>query len=386
MKRIVICCDGTWNRLSAPQLTNVVKFSELVAPRDAEGTLQIVYYDEGVGTGHATARWLDTILGGMFGIGLMANVMEAYRFLVFNYELGDEIYILGFSRGAYTARSLGGMIRNCGIIRRQSAHKIADAEKLYRSRDPDAHPDRWQSLEFREKYAPQMYLNDEEFVWRKKRSPQITRETCQKLKIRFIGVWDTVGALGVPNHLWIAKWFNGDKQFHDPRLSSTVERAAHAVAIDERRKTFPPRLWSNIDDLNGTEGESFYQQVWFPGDHGSVGGGGERTGLSDNALAWMADQSKRAGLAFLEAPLSAIRSGADYRTALKNTDRVGFFGRIFQILPKADRTGPDRIVWLSNFAKQRVLESPENLPEKRDYRPGALRPLIEFIMRENSDV
>ncbi|MCK5749597.1 MAG: DUF2235 domain-containing protein, partial [Oricola sp.] len=167
MKRLVICCDGTWNRLDAPYPTNVVKFAESVAPRGADGAEQIVFYDEGVGTGGAVARNVEKLWGGAFGEGLMRNVEDAYRFLIFNYEPGDEIFVTGFSRGAYTARSLVGMVRNCGILRRKDAGKVGKATALYRGRDKDSKPDSDKACAFRHEFSPSIYLSDYEFNWRK---------------------------------------------------------------------------------------------------------------------------------------------------------------------------------------------------------------------------
>jgi uncharacterized protein (DUF2235 family) len=119
MKRLVLCCDGTWNRADqerdgAPCPTNVVKFAYRIAKRDAD-VPQIIYYDQGVGTGNL----VDRLSGGALGEGLEDNIHDAYRFLVANYEPGDELYVFGFSRGAFTSRSIVGMIRKCGILGRE---------------------------------------------------------------------------------------------------------------------------------------------------------------------------------------------------------------------------------------------------------------------------
>jgi uncharacterized protein (DUF2235 family) len=112
MKRLVICFDGTWNRLDAPHSTNVVITAESVVPFARDDVAQVIFYDEGVGTG----KW-EHFRGGIFGIGLVQNLADAYRFLIFNYTPGDQIYIFGFSRGAFTARSFAGMLSNCAILR-----------------------------------------------------------------------------------------------------------------------------------------------------------------------------------------------------------------------------------------------------------------------------
>jgi uncharacterized protein (DUF2235 family) len=270
MKRIVICCDGTWNRADqahegVPCPTNVVKLAYRVAKRAPDGTSQVIYYGQGVGTGNA----LDRYSGGAFGHGLEENIHEAYRFLVGNYEDGDEIFVFGFSRGAFTARSLCGMVRNCGILRRGSLRHYRAAIELYR--DPGRRPDAPETLRF-------------------KRENAICGE--KDVQIQFIGVWDTVGSLGIPLR-GLRALTRGSHQFHDPELSGTVRNARHALAIDERRTPFEPTLWS----YKPKEGQTV-RQVWFPGVHSDVGGGYPQTGLSDLALGWMIEEARGCGLAF----------------------------------------------------------------------------------------
>jgi uncharacterized protein (DUF2235 family) len=270
MKKLVICCDGTWNRADQQSNgtacpTNVVKMAYRIAKRADANTPQIVYYHQGVGTGNA----LDRYTGGAFGDGLEANIYDAYRFLVANYEDGDEIYIFGFSRGAFTARSIVGMIRNCGILRRESVNQYRAAVAMYH--DAQHGPDDPIALEF-------------------KKAHSVCGE--REVPVKFIGVWDTVGALGIP--LRGLRWMTRkDYQFHDTRLSKIVEHAYHALAIDERREPFQPTLWQ----YTPRDGQTV-EQVWFAGVHSDVGGGYPETGLSDVALDWMIGKARAAGLAF----------------------------------------------------------------------------------------
>ena len=143
MKRIVLCCDGTWNSADqesngVPCPTNVVKLGYRVAKRDPRGVQQLLYYDQGVGTGNP----VDHLSGGAFGDGLEDNIHDAYRFLVANYEKGDELYLFGFSRGAFTARSIVGMVRKCGILSRAHVKNYKQAIELYRSKDRPIERDR----------------------------------------------------------------------------------------------------------------------------------------------------------------------------------------------------------------------------------------------------
>lgn len=240
MKRIVIACDGTWSRLDARHPTNVVKLAQAVSPEGPDGTAQVVFHLDGVGAGRGTgrlARGIDRALGGAFGAGLMGRLEEAYRLLAFNHAPGDEIFLFGFSRGAFTARSLAGLIRTAGIVGRGSAAAIPQALELYRRRGAGAHPEAEAARAFRAAHSG-----------------------GEAPGLRYLGVWDTVGALGVPGHLRLAALCNRGLRFHDTALSGRVAAARHAVAIDERRRAFPPTLWDNLDALNAGRAEAPYRQ------------------------------------------------------------------------------------------------------------------------------
>lgn len=267
MKRIAICCDGTWNRPDQVHdgklcPSNVTKLARCIAPADPNGVQQLVFYDKGVGTGR-----LDRILGGAFGFGIKAKILEAYRFLVTAYEPGDEIFFLGFSRGAYTVRSAFGLIRNSGLLKREFAHKVEDAYALYRRRDDDSHPDAVESQLFRRSFS-----------W--------------EPRARCIGVWDTVGALGLPVG-GLLRFINRRWRFHDMTLSSYVDNAFQALSIDERRKPFRPCVWEQSPKASG----QVLEQVWFAGVHSNVGGSYPQAGLSDITLLWMMNRVEACGLA-----------------------------------------------------------------------------------------
>ena len=273
MKRLILCCDGTWNKPDEekngrPIPTNVVRLAYRVAKRDG-AVPQITYYDMGVGTGNV----IDRLVGGVLGEGLEDNIYDAYRFLLGNYELGDEIYLFGFSRGAFTARSIGGMIRKCGILRRGAVDKYREAKDLYHS---SVHPDDAPAVAFRKANS----LSPDE-----------------PIKIRFIGVWDTVGSLGIPKKGGVAK----ELQFHDTELSGTVEFGFHALAIDEHREPFLPTLWTYKPKPGQT-----IEQMWFCGAHSDVGGGYPEDDASRLALLWMLDKAQGAGLKLDDEALKAF--------------------------------------------------------------------------------
>ena len=267
-KRLVICCDGTWNTPDQadggrPAPTNVAKVALSVSPSDHGNIEQRVYYQHGVGV----SRW-EHIRGGAFGFGLSRNVREAYRFIVENYKSGDELYFFGFSRGAFTARSVVGLIRNAGVLRRENAARIDEAYALYRDRA--VHPNDVESQLFRRSYSVEP-------------------------RIRFIGVWDTVGALGIPlSGVPGFKSITRRWAFHDTSLSSIVDAAYQALAIDEQRRPFEPAIWEPQDDSE----KQTIEQVWFSGVHSDIGGGYADSGLSDIALTWMVDRAATNGLEF----------------------------------------------------------------------------------------
>lgn len=263
-KRIVVCCDGTWNTAGQRSPTNVSKIYSAITLRAADGTEQRAFYRQGVGT----SRW-DRIRGGAFGFGLSRHIQDAYRLVVESYEDGDDLFFLGFSRGAFTARSTVGFLRKAGILRREEAHRVDQAYALYRSKHL---PDSAEAVAFRKAYA----VSDEPAV-------------------RFIGVWDTVGALGVPNvGLPGTNFLNRRWAFHDTKLSSKVQSAFQALAIDESRRPFEPTLWEPQPHAVDQQ----LEQVWFVGSHCDVGGGYPDRELADISLYWMIDRARSCGLEF----------------------------------------------------------------------------------------
>ena len=278
-QRLILCFDGTWNKPdpnpdpAARIETNVVKFYEGVTEGDiGDGFTQSKWYDEGVGT-----NWYDQVLGGAFGLGLDQKIQDGYRWLARHYpdpDPGDvEIYVLGFSRGAYTARSLVGMIRNVGLLKQVNLHRLQDAYTLYRDRADPVDSDN--AVIFRQQYS-------------------------RNIRITFLGVWDTVGALGIP--LQALQWVNSTQYaFHDTALSRIVANAFQALAIDEHRIDFQATLWTDKPDLGQT-----VEQRWFIGAHGDVGGGDPDHLLSDIALAWMMEKAEALGLVLDQTQQPAI--------------------------------------------------------------------------------
>lgn len=279
MKRLIVCCDGTWQKLTSEYPTNVVKIAQAIKTVGTDGVPQLVYYSEGVGTGDL----IDKLGGGAFGWGLDNVIQNAYRFLCLNYDPGDRIYLFGFSRGSYTVRSLAGLIYNVGLLNRPHIRNTPGAYALYRDRSHETKPNSPAAKEFRDRYS-------------------------QEVDIAFLGCWDTVGSLGIPDQIPffpLDNLINRKYEFHDTQINRRIQCARHAVAIDERRKVF---YVTPMQKSSGADAQDL-QQVWFPGEHGCVGGGTEKyRQLSDAALKWMLDE---AGLKGLDFQLDPIEGGID---------------------------------------------------------------------------
>lgn len=334
-KRWIICADGTWNEpeqtdQGMPSPTNVSKLAAAVLPYGRDQVPQSVFYHWGVGERGGIK---DHVFGGAFGEGLSKNIRELYFFLIENYSPGDELFLFGFSRGAYAARSLAGLIRNCGILKPPYSSKYREAYEHYRTRSRETHPNAPQSAEFRKNYS-----------W-------------PDFNIKFIGVWDTVGALGIP--------FSGcrDFEFHDVELSSYVDFAYQALAIDETRQLFVPSLWSKQP---ASPPKQVLEQTWFPGVHCNVGGGYMDCGLSNCALDWMWRKAEGCDLALDPAQKPTPNFAGELRNSM--TWYYHLFGSTSRIL--GSRL-PDSHERLSAAAKTRYQTS-------QDYQP---QNLIDFIKK-----
>ena len=267
MKRVILCLDGTWNNDAAPATrTNVFKLHHAIAKTDDKGIQQASQYIAGIASIQGeTAQFLK----GAVGYGIEERIKEAYERLVESYADGDEIFLFGFSRGAFEARSLAAFITLFGVAKAKGALAFDKAWSLYRT------PPR------RRKEALLAELRS---------------ASHYPVRVKCIGVWDTVGNIGNPFYSggFIGRMF----KFHDMRLANTTDVALHALAIDEMRGPFRPSLWS-MPRGQALPEHQHVEQVWFPGSHCDVGGGFRETALSDVALLWMAERvTATTGLAF----------------------------------------------------------------------------------------
>ncbi|MCG8695051.1 MAG: DUF2235 domain-containing protein [Minwuiales bacterium] len=360
-KNIILCSDGTGNSGGKGRGTNVWRLYNAIDrhgfrynPKVRE---QVTFYDDGVGT---ETNKLVRVATGAVGFGLGRNIRELYEFLVKSYEPGDDVYLFGFSRGAYTVRSLAGMVCKCGLIdsNRYSSEKlsaaVSDAFKAYRKAWKK---DNGAVVEFRDKHHP------------------------LDIKIRMIGVWDTVGAVGAPivELRTLIDIFYPIK-FHRTDLHPNVELGYHALAIDDERKSFHPELWNEDSDCRepGT-----IEQVWFAGAHSNVGGGYPKQGLASVTLDWMMtkamDKPGRPGLFFEKKKLEAVRWEADCHDKLYDS-RSGLAGyyrydpRRIEKLCAANKCDPAKI---HISVVERIAQGPFR------YAPGNLPSNFEVVFTED---
>jgi uncharacterized protein (DUF2235 family) len=286
-KNIILCSDGTGNADIKGRGTNVFKLFEAVDLTEHRTNpsldTQLAFYDDGVGTkGNVLVRWL----GGAAGYGLKRNVKELYRELSRVYDPGDRIFLFGFSRGAFTVRTLSGMISACGVLNGGDFERAKDLRSAV-DQAYGAYRAKYQSLmsgvvgAVARWPSPDVAVNE----FRDRYSDRLHRE----VPIEFIGVWDTVDAVGMP--FAIADVVNRlvyQFKFRAHDLGRSVKRACHALSIDDPRLAFAPVLWHGQDPR--------IDQVWFAGVHSNVGGGYPKQGMSLVALDWMLAEAQNAGL------------------------------------------------------------------------------------------
>ena len=393
-KTIVFCADGTWNGPDEeksttdghapdskgfdPALTNVCKlFAWLdgdLQPAgakwggvemdkvllDAQGKpAQVAKYLHGVGN---SKQLLDKVAGGAFGVGVTARIARGYTYVSRNYEAGDRIVIVGFSRGAYTARALAGLIAGEGLLRPELAAEGDDTRF-------DTAAAAWYRWRYGRDSLFQKALDfgTELLEWRSAfgKARQLTADSFVPVKIAAVAVWDTVGALGIPTYL--GKGMSDIFRFCDTSLNPNVALGIHAVALDEQRKAFGPTLWDDDPRI---------AQALFPGGHCDVGGGYAEHGLSDAPLLWVADRLRQAdvGLRFAAQQPCEVKPDSG---SLRHCAWVE--APVWAGLGLAARDFPASLI-LDDTVRQRMKNygtAPENVERaaqdpKRPYAPGNL--------------
>lgn len=380
-KRLAMFFDGTWNE--PPDHTNVRRLRLMLAERGADGIEQRAFYDPGVGT-----RWYDRLTGGMFGAGLTVNVRNGYRWLTENYDPGDEIYIFGFSRGAFTARSLAGLIARCGLPAPNSPLSFAQLFERYQRGDA-ARPI-YELLTLKDQ-PDQMDLEERDIL-----------ATCyyRRNLIRMVGVWDTVGSIGVPfgNIKGISR---RTLRFHNTRLSHAVEHSYQAMAIDECRRPYWVVLWTEFfpdvpvtapPDAEARPDNRYVEQRWFTGAHANVGGGYRSDLLPDRPLAWLQSKAHARGLALR----SSIAPGDEDLDSLPTDSYAQFLHGIWRILtfgcrftrwimadPVRKATAAGAIGWVQTVNERIDASVFDRCMRLAAYRPRGLK---EWAARRNLDL
>lgn len=343
MANIVICADGTWSRpeedLAKDFPTNVLKLARAIQPSGksrAAGSSEVfhqhVFYDWGLGSYH------NALAGGITGAGIHKNILDCYRYLVQNISPKDKIFLFGFSRGAYTVRAVSGLIYNCGIVKRPDARLISEAWRIYKSPSKACHPDGATATMFREQHA------------------------LSSRAVHFVGVWDTVGALGLP--FGVLGLLDAKDEFYDTKMGANVSFARHAMAIDETREDFIPTLWTPRPGVD-------VKQVWFAGVHSDVGGsyGPDHNGneAADVSLQWMMEEAQSAGLQVEPHLKQRLSDGANAK--LHNSRR-----HIFRFKRPLDRElAIDGIPTLIHPSVKARYEADAH------YRPPKLRQWVEQV-------
>jgi len=320
-KNIVICCDGTCNQFGSVN-TNVVRLFQSVERRSAD---QVAFYDPGVGTFAArffsfnVGKFLGKALGAAFGYGVKANMEACYRYLMDTYEDGDRVFLFGFSRGAFTARSLAAMLDKCGLLHPGHQNLIPYMSRQY----------------FRDKPAQEVAHFKQTF--------------CRECTPYFVGVWDTVGALGVLKAM---------RQFANNSLNPKVRYAFHAMSIDEKRSKLMVTPW----DENTVGSGQTLEQVWFAGVHCDVGGGYADHRLADIPFRWMADKARSCGLRFLDDTVDDVQGDPLGKLHVSYTWKWKVLGSRQRHIPRDARIAPS--VWT------RVDEDPSYRPPNLPPREG----------------
>ena len=286
MKRLIVCCDGTWLDSQSglmqgkiPIPSNITRLSQAVKTVSRDGIPQVVFYQAGIGS---QGGILNRVIGGATADGLSENIRSGYSFLSNNYHQGDEIFFFGFSRGAFTARSIAGMIEGVGLLTKDGLPFLAEIFRDWENARNDNYRPKNPDVPFPDKPSAS--------------DPRYKKLLAKKhlsrfdIQIQVVGVFDTVGSLGIPRIPWLETLHLQTRStkeylFYDTKLNNHIKYAFQALALDEHRSAFSPAVWEKPDDC-----QTHLRQVWFPGVHSNIGGGYPDQGMANITLAWMMAQ------------------------------------------------------------------------------------------------
>src|ERR1035437_2405865 len=356
MKNLVICCDGTGNEISE-NISNVLKLYRMLRKTGKTEPHQVVFYDPGVGTLARPNPWKKlrqdafAILGLATGYGLDDNVLDAYAFLVDNFEEGDDIYLFGFSRGAYTVRVLAGLIHKVGLISKPQGNLAGSGLTAYKQFSTDPGQDAGLDL----KQFTDDGASDPGPATKDDQAAQFARILSMRWPtIKFVGVWDTVASVIVPrpDRLYLPSL----QQLAYTLQNPSVKTFRQAMAIDERRRMFRLQPWeqpqkfmlNRFSKTNNEEPQDILQ-VWFAGVHADIGGGypEKESGLSKYPLLWMIEEAVKCGLAVDRRTVNQLawgkqRKGSPFSYVAPDFmpdphDSMSAGWRVLEFLPKADK-------------------------------------------------
>jgi len=375
-QRIALFLDGTWNTVDTN--TNVWRLKSLCAPTSVDGCPQRVYYTQGLGT-----KFGEKARGGIFGWGLDQAVIAAYEWLMDVYNGGDEIFIFGFSRGAYTARSLAGLVSKCGLLIPGSTLSVSQTYDRYRA---GGEPSIYEIIDLAKRNVRKLEFEEN---WLLKYS--------RPVPIKVTAVWDTVGALGIPyGNLSVIR--KTRRQFLDTNLRVSEDMSFHALAIDEHRASFEPTLWTKYVPTNTADVDpdapkprplSQVEQRWFVGAHANVGGGCPSDLLAPLPLKWMMTKAATAGFsfvreidvdsAFTKSPISD--SFAEFMGGFYKAAKFGIpYYRTIGKEPWKTESGKSIVHTINETIDESVFERWRKDPT---YRP---KNLVEWAKRQNVEV
>lgn len=348
MKNIIICCDGTGNDFG-DENSNIVKLFSVLKK---ENEKQIIYYDPGVGTPSTYSSFLPITnklkfgLGAAFGYGLSDNILQAYKFLMKNYNEGDKVSLFGFSRGAYTVRAIAGFVHTCGLMFPNNENLLPEAMRIYNDRSSNV------NVDFKATFS-------------------------RPCPIHFLGLFDTVTSVG---------WVYNPKTLRATTNNSSVLNIRHAIALDERRAFFRQNTWGRKFSDNQD-----FKEVWFAGVHSDIGGGYplDRSALSNIALEWMIKEAMSRGILFsdLDKARAIVTSISEphLKDQNKSLTAAWYPGEIFPkiVRKKKERKGKEpkwvsrpyvnlgrnRFVWKNIVLHESVIK---RIKDREDYRPKNL--------------
>src|SRR3954451_20094304 len=367
-KNIVIYSAGPRQGASLPAAVRSNVWKLWNATEKAAPGQQVAFYDEGLGAEHKSEwwRWAYDLASKATGLGISQNIKDCYVALIEFYEPGDRVFLFGFSRGAFTVRSLGGVLSLCGIPRRDAEGKSARGDKTVRTAlAEEAVSKIYQHYGDDQKKQERIALGQKFCA----DHDSYAIETGNPPFPYFIGVWDTVRALGIPGSSGVSFLFS--HAFHDATLNPHVPYARQALSIDENREIFKPEIWEEKDETEEARARGRVKQRWFPGVHSDIGGGYKETGLSDLSMAWMLEEATKIPNGLIVDPALKLQPAFD---GLQHNERTGLGLTWIEGTRESSFDGKGPLALHETFVRQRFgLATARCLPKDAPYRPRPLR-------------